>query len=101
MTCVHKEYAVKVKMIQGQRSVETEVFIGLYFENHYLVGRGKNIWWGKSTWWGEGVIFQVGAGGISKFLASEGTALSISPVAGFSINLSYDHALNTVLFWCS
>ena len=54
MTCVHKEYAVKVKMIQGQRSVETEVFIGLYFENHYLVGRGKNIWWGKSTWWGEG-----------------------------------------------
>ena len=101
MTCVHKEYAVKVKMIQGQRSVETEVFIGLYFENHYLVGRGKNIWWGKSTWWGEGVIFQVGAGGISKFLASGGTALSISPVAWFSINLSYDHALSTVLFWCS
>ena len=54
MTCVHKEYAVKVKMIQGQRSVETEVFIGLYLENHYLVGREINIWWGRSTWLGGG-----------------------------------------------
>ena len=74
MTCVHKEYAVKVKMIQGQRSVETEVFIGLYLENHYLVGREINIWWGRSTWLGGGgVIFQVGAGEIfGKFLASGG-----------------------------